>query len=192
MKDKIKLSFSAIISEGLMEDLNKYGQRVCQYIASTGRDVLAARYENIIDRFYREYTRGDDSRHQEDDFYETFPYPLYIRHHDRGLNLSPGLNLTFRKYYRNPHNTIYRGGIIIDSEKMYNDYHADNDVVLKSFLDGYHGPEFMGIHKGTFPLKEILEFRDIIRENINEYFGAAANRYAASFSYKILRTWGDN
>lgn len=187
MSKKITISISAKLMNDFENDLNEYGKRICKYVASTGRDMIAKKMDSIIDRFYREYTPGDDSRHMEDNFYDHFLYKLYVRHHDREANLNPGLQLIYYKFYSNPHNTIYSGGIVINTEKMYTDYHIDNSFVLESFLDGYHGPEFMGIHKGTFPLREIMDYRDYLVDNIEEIFGDGARSYASSFPYQILR-----
>ena len=80
-------------------------------------DEMANEYQYVIDRFYSEYDPE-----------------YYVRHSARGMR--PGLEKTFKKYYKNPHNTIYYGGIEITSDNMYDDYHDSKEKVFKEYIPG--------------------------------------------------------
>lgn len=161
------------ISDKLEADLIRYGKAICKKLATTARDKISDHFTYIINRFYWEYTPGDYGKG-----------PFYVRHASRGM--SPGLPLVFSKYYRNPHGTIYSGGIIINEQRMYDDYHGEKEDVLGSFLSGFHGPYFVGIHKGSFPLAEIMEYRDTMIDHIDTIMPDAIS-YAQKQAYTILR-----
>lgn len=135
--EEIKLNFI----NTLENDIKMLSHALSSNLAHKISDEMADEYQYIIERFYGEYKPEH-----------------YKRHSARGL--MPGLNKTFKKYYKNPHNVIYYGGIEIDSEKMYNDYHDSKDEVLDSFLAGYHGRESEDIRSSLLPYQHMLNFRD--------------------------------
>lgn len=140
--EEIKLNFI----NTLENDIKMLSHALSSNLAHKISDEMADEYQYIIERFYGEYKPEH-----------------YKRHSARGL--MPGLNKTFKKYYKNPHNVIYYGGIEINSEKMYNDYHDSKDEVLDSFLAGYHGRPSAGIESSLMPYQHMLNFRDSL---INE------------------------
>ena len=104
--------------------------------------------------------------------------------------MKPGLEKTFKKYYKNPHNTIYYGGIEITSDNMYDDYRDSKEKVLSSFLNGYHGRPSAGIESSILPYKHMLKFReqlinDLGRSN-SALFSYAKNK-AKSLPYQLIR-----
>lgn len=125
----------------LEQDIKVFQHFFLSSLAHQISNELAKEYQYVIDRFYDEYTPK-----------------RYKRHSSRGLQ--PGLTKTFRKYYKNPHNTIYYGGIEIDSDDMYNDYRDPKGKVLNSFLNGYHGRPSAGVESSLLPYKHMLRFRE--------------------------------
>ena len=99
----------------LGKDLSMLRHSLSSSLAHQISDEMIEEYQYVIDRFYSEYTPEH-----------------YKRHSAKGM--IPGLMKTFRKQYKNPHNTIYYGGIEISSEDMYKDYHDPREKVLGSFL----------------------------------------------------------
>lgn len=98
------------------------------------------------------------------DFYSEYEPKYYYRHfnnkYDNDSLLRSGLGKTFEKYYKNSHNTSFSGGISISTENMYSDYSASQTDVLNSFLEGYHGPAFMGIESSLQPYRHMLRYKD--------------------------------
>lgn len=146
------------------QDLQMFSHAFSSNLAHKISDEMAQEYEYVIERFYSEYQPK-----------------YYKRHASRGKN--PGLIKTFKKRYKNPHNTIYYGGIEITSEKMYDDYHDSKEEVLESFLEGYHGRPSAGIESSLLPYRHMLRFRDIL---INEL----GRSDSALFSYAKSKAKG--
>lgn len=98
------------------------------------------------------------------DFYSEYEPKYYYRHfnnkYDNDSLLRSGLGKTFEKYYKNSHNTSFSGGISISTENMYSDYSASQTDVLNSFLEGYHGPSFMGIESSLQPYRHMIRYKD--------------------------------
>ena len=104
--------------------------------------------------------------------------------------MRPGLNKTFKKYYKNPHNTIYYGGIEITSDNMYDDYRDSKEKVLSSFLDGYHGRLSAGVESSLLPYKHMLKFRERLVNELERsdsaLFSYAKNK-ARALPYQLIR-----
>ena len=164
---KIKMDFM----DALESDIKMLSHSLSSNLAHKISDEMAQEYQYVIDRFYSEY----NPEH-------------YKRHAERGI--VPGLNKTFKKYYKNPHNTIYYGGIEITSDRMYDDYHDSKDVVLSSFLNGYHGRPSVGIESSILPYKHMLKFRDQLINELGHsdsaLFSYAKNK-AKGLPYQLIR-----
>ena len=162
--------FESKIMSDLESDIKLMSHTISSDLAHQISDKMAEEYQYVIDRFYSEH----DPKH-------------YTRHADRGM--TPGLQKTFKKYYKNPHNTIYYGGIEISSDYMYNDYHDSSEEVLSSFLSGYHGREIAGIKSSLLPYKHMLKFRDKLLRDLksgnNALFLSAKNK-ATKLPYKMI------
>lgn len=126
----------------LRKALEKEGQEKCKKCAIEAREMLSKEYERIIGIFYSEYE------------------PQYYKRHIKG-----GMYKTFTKHYKNSHGSVYSGGIIISSDKMYDDYRGTKENVLGSFLEGYHGPVTVGIKSSITPLDHMLKYRDLLIRN---------------------------
>ena len=134
-------NFKMDFMDALESDVKMLSHSLSSNLAHKISDEMAQEYQYVIDRFYSEYDPE-----------------YYVRHSERGMR--PGLNKTFRKYYKNPHNTIYYGGIEITSNNMYADYRDPKEKVLSSFLDGYHGRPSDGIESSLLPYILMLKFRE--------------------------------
>lgn len=165
--DEIKLNFI----NTLEDDVKKLSHALSSNLAHKISDEMAQEYQYVIERFYAEY---------EPESYE--------RHSERGY--VSGLTKTFKKYYKNPHNTIYYGGIEIASDNMYDDYHDSPDDVLSSFLDGYHGRASAGIESSILPYKHMLKFRDSLINELgrpNSDLLSYAKNKAKALPYKLVK-----
>lgn len=164
---KIKMDFM----DALENDVKMLGHALSSSLAHKISDEMAQEYQYVIDRFYSEYNPE-----------------YYKRHSERGMK--PGLQKTFKKYYKNPHNTIYYGGIEITSDNMYDDYHDSKDDVLGSFLNGYHGRPSAGIKSSLLPYKYMLKFRDKkikeLGDSNSPLFSYAKNK-AKDLPYQLIR-----
>ena len=157
--------------EALKSDVSMLRHSLSSSLAHKIADEMAEEYQYVIDRFYSEYTPEH-----------------YRRHSARGM--TPGLMKTFKKHYKNPHNTIYYGGIEINSEDMYKDYHDSNEEVLSSFLSGYHGRPSLGIESSMLPYKHMLKFREHLINELGHSDSALfvyAKNKARSLPYQIIK-----
>lgn len=151
--------------DALKDDVKMLSHALSSSLAHKISDEMAQEYEYVIERFYGEYN------------------PKYYKRH-------PGLNKTFKKYYKNPHNTIYYGGIEITSDNMYNDYRDSKEDVLNSFLAGYHGRPSAGIESSILPYKHMLKFREQLINELGRpdsaLFSYAKNK-AKALPYQLIR-----
>ncbi len=164
-------NFKIDFINALKNDVNMLSHALSSSLAHKISDEMAEEYQYVIERFYGEY---DPER--------------YVRHSKRGM--MPGLNKTFKKYYKNPHNTIYYGGIEITSENMYNDYRDSKEKVLSSFLNGYHGRPSAGIESSLLPYKHMLKYREQLVNELGRpdsaLFSYAKNK-AKMLPYQLIR-----
>lgn len=150
-------SFKIDFIDTLKSDVMMLSHALSSGLAHKISDEMVEEYQYIIERFYSEYDPE-----------------YYVRHSQRGM--APGLNRTFKKYYKNPHNTIYYGGIEITSDKMYNDYRDSKEDVLNSFLNGYHGRPSARVESSLLPYRHMLKFRE-------QLIGELGRPDSALFSY---------
>ena len=157
--------------DALKNDVSMLSHALSSSLAHKISDEMAEEYQYIIERFYSEYNPE-----------------YYVRHSERGM--MPGLNKTFKKYYKNPHNTVYYGGIEITSENMYNDYHDSKEKVLSSFLDGYHGRPSVSVESSLLPYKHMLKYREQLIGELGRpdsaLFSYAKNK-ARALPYQLIR-----
>lgn len=163
--------FDLEFMDALKSDMKMLRHSLSSSLAHKISDEMAEEYQYIIERFYSEYTPQ-----------------YYIRHADRGMK--PGLQKTFRKYYKNPHNTIYYGGIEIFSDNMYDDYRDSKDKVLTSFLNGYHGRPSAGVESSLYPYRHMLKFREQLINELGHSDSALisyARNKAKSLPYNLIK-----
>ena len=163
--------FELDFMDTLKNDVKMLSHSLSSSLAHKISDEMAQEYEYVIDRFYNEYSPEH-----------------YVRHSDRGM--SPGLNKTFKKYYKNPHNTIYYGGIEISEDRMYDDYRDSKEKVLNSFLNGYHGRPSAGIESSLLPYKHMLKYRERLINELgrpdSSLFSYAKNK-AKALPYQLIK-----
>lgn len=163
--------FNIGFMDTLGKDLNMLRHSISSSLAHQISDSMANEYQYVIDKFYSEYDPE-----------------YYARHSERGMR--PGLNKTFKRVYKNPHNTIYYGGIEIDSERMYDDYRDSKEDVLNSFLEGYHGRPSAGVKSSLLPYKYMIQFRqDLInklRRSDSQLLTDAKNK-AKGLPYQLIK-----
>ena len=165
------INFELDFMDALKGDVKMLSHALSSSLAHKISDEMAEEYQYVIERFYSEYDPE-----------------YYVRHSKRGMK--PGLNKTFKKYYKNPHNTIYYGGIEITSDNMYDDYRDPKEKVLSSFLAGYHGRPSAGIESSLLPYKHMLRFREQLVNELGRsdsaLFSYAKNK-AKTLPYQLIR-----
>ena len=163
--------FELDFMDTLKSDIRMLSHALSSNLAHKISDEMAEEYQYVIERFYSEYDPE-----------------YYVRHSERGMK--PGLNKTFKKYYKNPHNTIYYGGIEITSDNMYDDYRDSKEKVLSSFLNGYHGRPSASIESSILPYKHMLKFRERLINELGRsdsaLFSYAKNK-AKALPYQLIK-----
>ena len=160
-KNKVNIKMDFI--DKLEADIKKLSHSVNSSLAHTMSKELEKEYNYVINNFYNEYT------------------PKYYQRHNPG-----GLYKTYQRYYKNPHNRIYYGGIEITEDKMYDDYHNSRIDVLNSFLNGYHGHPRLGIYSSINTYDHMTRYRDFLSNHVNDYIPDALNE-ARKQKYHILK-----
>jgi hypothetical protein len=162
------------INDELIGDLKKYASSVCVSLAGKVRDEMYEEAQLAIDTFYSHYD------------------PLYYKRHEYNFKKN-----SFKKYYKNPHNSIVRGGVELTPYEMDDLYRADTEYIFNLVYLGYHGNVNMLPHKGSIlnippvmepdPFTILLNKRDYLVENIDKYKNEALNK-AGKQQYSTLKT----
>lgn len=139
---------------GLRQDVENVVSKKTIELAKKAADELTKEYKHVLDNFYGEYYPNE-----------------YVR--------TGGLARSGRRYYKNAHGGlgVVYGGVEFGSDLMPDNYKnprggkkrpIDNPVrVFDSFLNGFHGPEFMGIAAGIGdPLQHMIDFRNNLKDNL--------------------------
>lgn len=140
---------------GLKQDVEDIVSKKTIELAKKAADELTKEYKYVLDTFYGEYSPRE-----------------YVR--------TGGLAKSGRRYYKNSHGGlgVVYGGVEFGSDFMPDNYRnprtgkkrpIDNPHrVFDSFLNGFHGPEFMGIAAGIGnPYYHMIRFRDLLMNNLN-------------------------
>lgn len=161
------------ISDELVNDLKKFSGEVSKALAVNSRELLFGTSEKAVEYFYNTYDPVSYKRH-----YYNF------------------CENSFKKYYKNPHGSIYRGGVVLSPEPMDDIYQDSTREVFDLFWHGIHGvasgfvspKSFSVIPPVTQPSPlEIIEMqqKDIV-DNINDYKNMAIKK-ANKQSYTTIR-----
>lgn len=139
---------------GLKQDVEGIVSKKTIELAQKAADELTKKYKYVLDTFYGEYYPNE-----------------YVR--------TGGLAKSGRRYYKNSHGGlgVVYGGVEFGSDLMPDNYKnprtgekrpIDNPHrVFDSFLNGFHGPEFMGIAAGiNDPLRYMIDFRNELKNNL--------------------------
>lgn len=158
------------IKDDLIRDLKNYSSAVCVSLASKVRDEMYKEAQMAIEEFYNDYD------------------PLYYNRHYYNFRKN-----SFKKYYKNPHNSIIYGGIELTPSELDDIYRADTDYVFNLVYLGYHGNVNM-LPYNIFnipptmeptPLEILLDKRDFLVKHIDNYKKEAINK-ANNGSYNTL------
>lgn len=149
------------IDNDLIQDLKKYSSSVCISLATQVRDEMYKEAQFAIEEFYNDYE------------------PLYYKRHYNNFRKN-----SFEKYYKNPHNSIVRGGIELTPYNMNDLYRADTEYVFNLVYLGFHGNVNMFPHNiynvpptmNPSPLDILLDKRESLIKNINDYKDMAINK----------------
>lgn len=163
------------IENDLIKDLKDYATTVSISLATQVRDEINQTAKEAIDAFYNHYRPKNGE-------------PLYYKRHYYNFRRN-----SFTKYYKNPHNSIIRGGVELTPYDLDDIYRADSEYVFNLVYLGYHGNVGMFPHKVTnippvmtpSPLDIILDKRDYIVKNINDYKQTAIDK-ANNKTYSTL------
>lgn len=143
------------ITDALVSDLKRYGEKVCVGLATTVRDKLEKETVYAIEQFYEDYTPISYKRH-----YYNFE------------------NNSYTKYYKNSHGSIVYGGILLSPENMDDIYQDPTEEVFDFIYHGFHGVSSGFDEPKSFsktpvmspsPLEMIMDERDRFIDNIDDY-----------------------
>lgn len=149
------------------KDTRKYVGKILSATAGKIRDDLTEEAFNSIAYFYTSYS------------------PKYYHRHYYNF-----MERSFEKYYSNPHNVIYRGGVRLTPEKLEELYTDPAPQVFDVVFAGFHGvqsaidfgydarPEATVPNMSPSPMERILAKRDYIADHIDKYieYGKAQAR----------------
>lgn len=147
----------------------EYCRNVCRTVAGRIRDELTEETMYSIAAFYTDYSPSKYHRH-----YYNF------------------MDKSYKKYYSNAHNNIYRGGVEFTPDAMddiYTKYpvhsYSPAEVFSSVVESGIHGPELLYKSDGSVlknvlapqmdesPMEMVMKKKDKILDNINEYIESA-------------------
>lgn len=149
-KSKIQVDVS-----GLEKDLTKYFHKTLSHTTGLIADELTETAAYSIEAFYADYA------------------PIHYRRHYFNFQ-----NNSFRRYYSNPHNKNYAGGVELTPDMMRDIYQDPTEEVFDSVYAGFHGVSSAFVAPYTFtatpvmkpsPMGIILNKREEIVKNIDKY-----------------------
>lgn len=145
------------IDQNTYKELEELGKKEASKMADDAKNKMVDKYVSLISSYYDDYTPKKDK----------YGKPYYIRTFNLFNSYSP--------YKKNPHNTIYYGGIHIHAGKMYDYYNKYDEVfpadtLLEKFIytteppySTWHGGDWHGGYgvKNSFSIyEEIHKYRD--------------------------------
>lgn len=162
---------SKIDISGLEDYIKKKVQEIGRITAGKIRDDLTEEAKIAIQAFYDDYS------------------PKYYHRHYYNFKKN-----SFKKYYANPHNKIYYGGVELTPEALDDLYQDNTEQVFDSVYAGFHGVASM-IGEGYYsigqtpqkfalvprrmspsPMQRLLDKRDYIEKNIQDYLDYAQSK----------------
>lgn len=150
------------LNKNVKKILENAGRKKANELAEDAKSKLIEQYNILIDFYYADYMPKLDNN----------GIPYYIR--------TFNLYRSYRPYKRNSHNTIYYGGIEIESSKMRNYRSIKGETFYASSLlykfiynenGTWHGGDWHGGYGeiNSFNIyKEMIKYRDNL---INKYSG---------------------
>lgn len=149
----------------IKDDMEKYKNTLGRSLAGQFRDELTLTATNAMGAFYGDY-----------------PAKKYKRHYYNFMENS------FRSYYSNPHNTIFRGGVELTPSAMDSIYDEPVEIVFNDVFElGYHGPQdFAPAQMSPSPLRIVLDKQNEIYKNPMKYIDKA-KKVADGGNYTVLK-----
>ena len=111
---------------------------IAKEMAEGSLEELKQETTAIIRQFYKEYTPKE-----------------YVRHSPKGMFKTVIFNFS-------DDGAAYIIKIAFLTRRMYTDYDISNEYVLDSFLNGWHGPSWVGINYGTMTYEHISKYCDTL------------------------------
>ena len=149
----------------IRNDMEKYKNTLGRSLAGQFRDELTLAATNAMGAFYGDYTPKRYKRH-----YYNF------------------MENAFRKYYSNPHNTIFRGGVELTPGALDDIYGEEVEIVFDDVFEfGFHGPsEFAPARMDRPPLRRVYDKQEEIYKNPKKYIDKA-KKAAEGGNYTVLK-----
>lgn len=131
------------IFDYIKKDIQEYAKNISRYSAIEAREQLYQATKNAIDKFYADYEPGDYHQRKndfmaemiengEDDGYVfTEAHSVYQRTYN--------LYNSYKKYYKNNHDSTFSGGVILSPDFMKDTYRGGRELVFDLAYAGYHG-----------------------------------------------------
>lgn len=139
------------LSKATIETFERAGREKAKELAIDAREKLTREYISVVSRFYNDYS-------------PTYYHRVW------------GLYDSFTKHYKNPHNSIYRGGIALTQDGIRVNSSSGIEKETKSqyafdaFLKGYHGAPSLDIKMSFSPYEYMIGYRDnLIQEYRSKY-----------------------
>ena len=164
MRKKAKIT----INNKLRDDLKDYSNQFIRGVVEEVKNELTETAFNAITRFYTSWTPKSYNRH-----YFNF------------------MNYSFKGYYKNPHNSIVRGGVELTPYRMRNIYEDPTQEVFDLVYHGYHGMASITSPNvpvmSPSPIELIYLRRNNIVKNISMYdkygYGNIGDNYNTFIAY---------
>ena len=139
-------------------------------LAIEAKESMTNEYIRMIRMFYSEDV-FDGGTTNEPLFYDRY---FNYNFSDKNIRIS-GLGHTFKDYYyRSPNKNTYGGGIIISTDFMKDEkYNGTYDMVLSSFLRGWHGlpsEQYGGIPSKYIIYTHMIDYKKKLRKELEEKF----------------------
>lgn len=167
----------------LAKEIEQYSKDIAKQMAIETKENMYKIAFKAISAFYSDYT------------------PIYYHRH---RPISSNVRKSYRKYYLNPHSSVYSGGVELSSEWMDDLYRADTDYVFNLIYLGYHGNVLMlpwddpdrppyGKLKNIPPVMNpgpweiILNGRDKIIKNLSFKMNAVARQVKQKNNYQYIK-----
>lgn len=155
------------INENLRKSLEKYGQEKAKELAQDAREKLSNHYMSLIDWYYVDYI-PKLNKYGEPYYHRTF-----------------GLYKSYKKYYKNSHNSTYYGGVEITADKM-KDYPSLNgegfsaQALMDKFIYNPSGTWHGGDWHGGYGIEAGFSIYD----EMDKYYNKLLKEYEQKCSVK--------
>lgn len=127
------------IINDIIGDLKEYSRNVCKNSAIYAREELYKTAQSAIEYFYNTYTPGDYYKRNMNFLHSEDDYEWKDSESDFVYSRTYNLRKSYKKWYKNNHDSTYSGGVILSPEYMDDVYRADKELIFNLAYSGYHG-----------------------------------------------------